>query len=199
MTATQEVKTPRELHAAGIVTSRPFFPPTSWAPLERVRERHERALAEMRAARVDGANMEQRHREQRVREERTAAARVLDGEPAVDLAEAEDARRREVEAHGARVRAAQLALHGAVVEGLRLVERHGEWRAEVAERRAAAEAERDELLARAAVAGERARAEGHMLAWLAQAAERPTPQPFSEPGPPPSAATFTYGGAGEAA
>lgn len=178
---------PRELHGAGIVSGAPFFPPTDWAPLEQARQRHERALAELRDARGEESRIAGRQRTEQREALKAAAGRVLDGEPATDPAAAEDARRREMETIGVRIRAAYAAQTQAVLEGLRLIEAHPEWASEVAERREAAEAEAADLLAQAQAAKLRAHAEGHLEKWLGEAATRTSPQPFREAGPPPPA------------
>jgi len=182
---------PRELHAAAIVVNTEFVPPTGWPALEQARTRHERALTELREARREESLTKDRHRTEVRQEVEAAAGRVLDAEDAVDPVQSEDRRRREVHAIGVRLQAASLAARNAVYDALRLVEEHGEWLEEIAERRAAAEAERDELLARAAEAAERAHREDHMAAWLLQAAASSWPQPYQPAGPlPPPPATI---------
>ena len=179
-----EATAPRELHAAAIIATRPFLPETDWAPLEEKRQRHERALGELREARREEALASDRHKRERRQDLAAAAGRVLDAAPAVDPGEREEARRRELEALGVRIRAAQLAARLAVVEALELIAAHGEWAAEVARRRQAAEAERAELLAKAEAARRVAHREDHLAGWLA-AATKESPQPYSPAGPPP--------------
>lgn len=183
MTATTDVQ--RDLHSAGIISNRAFIPATSWEPLEEARTRHERALAEMADARREESLLKGRHRAQQAQDLKAAAARVLDGEPPVDPAASEDARRRELDAVSLRIQAARLAVRDAVVAGLRLVEANPEWRDEIAGRRAAAEAECAELLAQAEAVKIRAHGERHLEMWLEQAATKNTPQPFGAAGPPP--------------
>ena len=182
---TTETTDTRVLHGAGIVSNRPFVPATEWPELEEARVRHERALAEMRDARREEALVTGRHRAQQAQELKAAAGRVLDGSAAVDPAMSEDARRRELDAISLRLKAARLALHDAVLAALQVVEEHPEWSEEIVARRAAAEAERAELLAQAEAAKVRAHSEDHMAQWLHQAATKAAPQPYREAGPPP--------------
>jgi len=184
--APETTQPPRELNNALIMVSVQFLPVTSWPALEQCRERHERALDEYRAARLEESRIAARHKADRAQEVAAAASRVLDAEPAVDQAASEDARRHELAAIGHRLAAASLAARNAVFAALRLVEAHGEWLEEIVSRRAAAEAERDELLARAGEAGTRAHGEDHMARWLTQAATSATPQPFRDAELPPA-------------
>ena len=184
MTASNEVV--RGLDRANIISRQRFLPATAWPELERARERHERALTEIAAARREESRITGRHKAAAREELQAAATRVLDAVPAVAADEAEDARRRELVAVAARIQAARLAAENAVIDALRLVAEHPEWANEVASRRAAAEAERAELLARVAVLAATAHGERHLEHWLTQAATSCAPQPFGEVGPLPA-------------
>lgn len=187
------------MHGAGIVRNQPFVPVTEWPELEEARVRHERALGEMRDARREEGLIAGRHRAQHAAAVKAAAGRVLDGEAPVDPAAIEDERRREVDAISVRLQAAQIALSDAVFAALRIVEAHPEWAEQIAGRRAAALAERKELLAKAEAVNVRAHAEDHMGRWLEQAATKSSPQPFRDAGlppPPPQTISEVFGHAG---
>ena len=169
-----------QTRALGMVNARSprFVPATGWPELEAARTRHERALDEIRAARAEEARMKDRHKAARAQEAKAAGARILDGEAPAGHG-AEDARRAEVDAMGARLRAAWRASEQAIAEALGVLEEHGEaWAAEIAAKRAAALAEREELLAKAAALEATANADDRLERWITQARTVPTPQPF---------------------
>jgi hypothetical protein len=138
-----------------VVTTKPFVPPSEFAELEAARATHEQALEEYRgreARRVAQREEERQLQEhlQRVQEAKQEAKR--DGDK---------------------------ALRNTVKQALRVVADHGpEWLQTIAEERAAALAERDEHLAKAAEAEARAYKNNAVEAWLLQASTETVPQPF---------------------
>jgi hypothetical protein len=163
-----------------VATSRAFAPATHWAPLEGARERHERALAELRAARRDEALARDRHRQERTKEVSAAAGRILDAEPPIDIGAREEQRKQEADALGLRIRTAYEACNRAVAETLKLVDEHGDsWAEEIATYRENELTKAAELRAQAAAAEARAGTHNHLAKWIDQARTSSIPQPFS--------------------
>ncbi len=133
-----------------------FLPPeTPWEELEAAREAHERALEEH-------AGIEARRRTA-AEEERQLQEHLKSVQAAKQAADEE----------------ARTAVKHSALGALQVVaERGEEWLAQIAEERAAALAEHEELLAQAAAAKERAHQHDAVEAWLQQAMSSSTPQPF---------------------
>ncbi|HUR86337.1 MAG TPA: hypothetical protein VMY78_13430 [Solirubrobacteraceae bacterium] len=156
MTTEVQSKQIQAINSGGVMVSQPFVPQSLWPELEAAREAHERALEEHAG---DTKRRQDARQQERQLQEHLAAVQTAQ----------RDARRD-----------ADRAVKHATGEALKVVAEHGEaWLAEIAEARAAALAECEELRERLQAAEARAHKDDAVEAWIQRALTSSVPQPFS--------------------